>query len=303
MTLINMDMRTVSFLVWYVCLIILIVSIIVHVLWYNRKNNNLIIASSSKQLWPWIAILVMVFLWWYILWYQLNVLPPIQILTRLSQEQHQYIKDSEILAVNNNEKYVVSEVIDGDTIKIDINWLMQSVRLIGIDAPENSTLRYGHTECYGTESKQYLSEIILNKEIILEFDETQDRVDKYDRILAYVWLEGENVNELMVKWWFANEYTYNNPYKYQSLFKSAETSAKTGKLWMRSDDCNIINKALIVPSNNALLNINTTYTCGSKRYCNQMNNCEEAYFYYTQCWLSRLDGDSDGIPCETLCWN
>jgi hypothetical protein len=43
------------------------------------------------------------------------------------------------------------------------------------------------------------------------------------------------------------------------------------------------------------------FTCGSKRYCSQMNSCEEATFYYRQCGLSRLDGDSDGTPCESLC--
>ena len=44
-----------------------------------------------------------------------------------------------------------------------------------------------------------------------------------------------------------------------------------------------------------------TFTCGIKRYCHQMVNCEEAYFYLKNCGLSRLDGDGDGIPCENLC--
>lgn len=29
--------------------------------------------------------------------------------------------------------------------------------------------------------------------------------------------------------------------------------------------------------------------------------CEEARFYLTQCGLSRLDGDKDGVPCEAVC--
>lgn len=43
------------------------------------------------------------------------------------------------------------------------------------------------------------------------------------------------------------------------------------------------------------------YTCGAKRYCTQMNSCEEATYHYEQCGLSRLDGDSDGMPCENVC--
>jgi hypothetical protein len=45
----------------------------------------------------------------------------------------------------------------------------------------------------------------------------------------------------------------------------------------------------------------SAFQCGSKRVCRQMDSCEEANFYLDQCGLSRLDGDSDGIPCESIC--
>jgi hypothetical protein len=32
-----------------------------------------------------------------------------------------------------------------------------------------------------------------------------------------------------------------------------------------------------------------------------MASCEEARFYLTQCGLTRLDNDKDGVPCESLC--
>ena len=41
--------------------------------------------------------------------------------------------------------------------------------------------------------------------------------------------------------------------------------------------------------------------CGSKRYCRQMNSCEEARAFLSQCGLSRLDGDKDGVHCDILC--
>ena len=43
------------------------------------------------------------------------------------------------------------------------------------------------------------------------------------------------------------------------------------------------------------------FSCGSKTTCGQMSSCEEAKFYLNQCGLSRLDGDKDGTPCESLC--
>ena len=51
----------------------------------------------------------------------------------------------------------------------------------------------------------------------------------------------------------------------------------------------------------ALPSASLTVVCGSKRYCRQMNSCEEARAFLNQCGLSRLDGDKDGVPCEALC--
>ncbi|MEX2352884.1 MAG: excalibur calcium-binding domain-containing protein, partial [Gammaproteobacteria bacterium] len=39
----------------------------------------------------------------------------------------------------------------------------------------------------------------------------------------------------------------------------------------------------------------------SKQYCREMTSCEEARFYLISCGLTRLDGDSDGVPCEAIC--
>ncbi|MFA6188789.1 MAG: DNA/RNA non-specific endonuclease [Sulfuricurvum sp.] len=41
--------------------------------------------------------------------------------------------------------------------------------------------------------------------------------------------------------------------------------------------------------------------CEGKKTCKEMSSCAEARFYLTQCGVSRLDGDGDGMPCEKLC--
>ena len=51
----------------------------------------------------------------------------------------------------------------------------------------------------------------------------------------------------------------------------------------------------------ALPSASLKVVCGSKRYCRQMDSCEEARAFLNQCGLSRLDGDKDGVPCERLC--
>ncbi|WP_371199592.1 excalibur calcium-binding domain-containing protein [Hyphomicrobium sp. MC1] len=41
--------------------------------------------------------------------------------------------------------------------------------------------------------------------------------------------------------------------------------------------------------------------CGTKRTCREMSSCEEARHYLRDCGLRRLDGDGDGVPCNSLC--
>ncbi|WP_352684352.1 excalibur calcium-binding domain-containing protein [Mesorhizobium sp. M0601] len=39
-----------------------------------------------------------------------------------------------------------------------------------------------------------------------------------------------------------------------------------------------------------------------RRFCTEISSCEEARWYLANCsWGSKLDRDSDGIPCEGVC--
>ncbi len=39
--------------------------------------------------------------------------------------------------------------------------------------------------------------------------------------------------------------------------------------------------------------------CDGRRYCTQMRSCEEATWFLRHCPDTRLDGDGDGVPCES----
>ena len=108
------------------------------------------------------------------------------------------------------------KVVDGDTIEVKIGQNFESVRLIGIDAPEIE----GKTKEKGLESKKYLEKLMENKKIRLEDDKTQDNKDIYDRLLRYVFREdGMLINKEMIKSKMAKEYTFKIPYKYQKEFR------------------------------------------------------------------------------------
>lgn len=43
-------------------------------------------------------------------------------------------------------------------------------------------------------------------------------------------------------------------------------------------------------------------SCTPRKTCSKIRSCQEAYWYYSNCsWGGRLDGDNDGIPCESIC--
>lgn len=46
----------------------------------------------------------------------------------------------------------------------------------------------------------------------------------------------------------------------------------------------------------------TGFSCQTgKQYCSEMNSCDEAKFNLYQCGKTGLDGNNDGIPCNSLC--
>ncbi|MFZ2151079.1 MAG: thermonuclease family protein [Candidatus Absconditicoccaceae bacterium] len=132
--------------------------------------------------------------------------------------------------------YNVYSIIDGDTFKIKNGAKNISIRLLGADAPESSKTRFGYIECFGSQSKEYLKNLIYKKDIMLQYDESQI-VDSYGRVLGYVFLDGQNINEKIIKDGYAREYTHqNNAYQYQSIFRSAQNFSQQNSLglWSQS---------------------------------------------------------------------
>ncbi len=129
--------------------------------------------------------------------------------------------------------FVVSRVVDGDTIEVIKDNKEEKVRLIGINTPETVDPRK-KVECFGKEASAHAKEILVGQNITLAFDDTQTKYDKYGRLLAYVYREdGLFVNKHMIQEGYAYEYTYKVPYLFQKEFKEAQKQAESkGKgLW------------------------------------------------------------------------
>lgn len=45
-----------------------------------------------------------------------------------------------------------------------------------------------------------------------------------------------------------------------------------------------------------------SWSCQARKTCGRIATCDEARWYLRNCsWGGRLDGDSDGVPCESIC--
>jgi micrococcal nuclease len=132
--------------------------------------------------------------------------------------------------------YDVVDIVDGDTVKVRLDGVTETIRMIGVNTPETVDPRRP-VECFGKEASQKAQELLEGKRVALEADVTQGDRDKYNRLLRFVFLEdGTNFGERMIREGYAYEYTYKKPYVYQELYREAQTFAQEHKngLWADS---------------------------------------------------------------------
>jgi micrococcal nuclease len=125
---------------------------------------------------------------------------------------------------------VVTQVVDGDTVKVSLEGKPYTVRLIGVDTPE--TVAPGRpVEQFGKEASSFTRTSLQGKEVRLAFD--WDLYDRYGRLLAYIYLpEGTCFNAELIRLGYAHAYT-RYPFQFLKEFRDLEAEARTAKrgLW------------------------------------------------------------------------
>lgn len=95
------------------------------------------------------------------------------------------------------ERGIVVSVTDGDTLRIRINGVEERVRLLNIDTPETKHPSHG-VQCLGPESTAALKSLVApGQPVTLRYD--KERRDRYDRVLAGVWVGDTFVNAEMAR--------------------------------------------------------------------------------------------------------
>ena len=81
---------------------------------------------------------------------------------------------------------VVTNVVDGDTLVVKVEGESRRVRLIGVDTPETVHPRKP-VQYYGREASAFTKQALSGRRVWLEYDVAP--LDRYQRHLAYVWVE------------------------------------------------------------------------------------------------------------------
>jgi len=138
---------------------------------------------------------------------------------------------------------LVTRAVDGDTLVLESG---ERVRLIGIDTPEihQSNKLYNDAkrsqqdvstiQKLGQRSFKFTRGLVEGKRVSLEFD--VEKYDKYDRLLAYVYLNDGSktfVNAEIVKQGYASLLTIPPNIKYAQLLKKLYAEARENRrgLW------------------------------------------------------------------------
>ncbi|MFC3127218.1 thermonuclease family protein [Pseudoroseomonas globiformis] len=192
-------------------------------------------------------------------------------------------------------------VADGDTLTLLTPDRQQvRVRLAQIDAPEAG-------QPWGSRARQALADLVFRRSVVVLVMDT----DRYGRTVGMVRVGRLDANAEMVRQGHA--WVYRQYLRDRSLLAVEEEARQARRgLWALPEAERVPpwawrrqqrgGQPVLSPRPQASAAMDAAgFSCGTKRYCREMTSCAEARFHLQQCGLSRLDGDRDGIPCESLC--
>ena len=141
-----------------------------------------------------------------------------------------------VSASDNKFKVKLDSCIDGDTAKFIINNEVKTVRFLSINSPE---IAHDDVEAepFGKEASVFTCNQLKSASTIkLQYDSKSDKEDKYGRVLAWVFVDDELLQEKLVNEGLAEvKYVYDD-YKYSSHLKDVQKVAKKNEvgIWATS---------------------------------------------------------------------
>ena len=121
------------------------------------------------------------------------------------------------------EKVKFDKCVDGDTAYFIYKGESTKFRFLSIDTPESTT----KVEKYGKEASEFTCNALKQADLIeIEFEDDSSKVDKYDRYLAYIFVDGDLLQKKLLYNGLAKLKYDKKTYKYENELIEAETHAK-----------------------------------------------------------------------------
>ena len=225
------------------------------------------------------------------------------------------------------QQATVVRVIDGDTMEVEFtNGELDTIRLIGVDTPETtlsrtdpaefegipeSTAGKDHLYNWGQRAEQFANQELDGQQVRVVTDPEGDRRGSYGRLLAYIYVGGENFNQQLLGEGYAR--VYDSSFSLRGEFDSTETQAQQNNvgLWAFDGDTSTDTPTATPtdePSNGGdggggAGDFPPPSGDASDPYdCSDFDSQEQAqrYFDSVEGDPSGLDGDGDGVVCESL---
>ena len=210
----------------------------------------------------------------------------------------------------------VVKVIDGDTVEVVLqDGSSERVRLLGVDTPEtygqNKPHEYGgitDTACLddsGHLATEFALERLEGRTVTLVFDPLAGERGFYGRLLAYIIVNGHDFNAELVELGFARVYSEGDSSREQEyLILQHLAQANDLGLWQCREPLGIP-KLTPTPTVVSIPSGLKYDPFGPDRDCGDFATWQEAQAFYEAAGgpakdPHRLDGDRDGIACESL---
>lgn len=129
--------------------------------------------------------------------------------------------------------YTINHYVDGDTIAVNMNGTVETVRFIGVDTPETHKPNTP-VQCYGPEAAAHTKDVISKfGKVRLQADPLDTNRDVYGRLLRYIYLpDGTLLDEEIIKDGYGFAYL-DFPFSKKAEFAAAGQAAMDAKagLW------------------------------------------------------------------------
>lgn len=126
--------------------------------------------------------------------------------------------------------------VDGDTAKFELDGNIVTVRFLGIDTPETVHPTKGE-QAYGKEASNFTKEKLQNaSKIELEYDNNSAKIDKYDRQLAWIFVDANLLQKELIENGLAQTYMLQDNYKYAGILQESEEIARNQNIGMWSNE-------------------------------------------------------------------